>query len=110
MPRLVRHLLLENVAPSEVCPEALFKSLKLSEEVRDTARQGLDGSAEVAILSRSSALSTQACASLRVAVDCNRQTKCDTVDGAPDHQLNLSREDLEAIIGVPATDALWQLP
>ena len=38
------------------------------------------------------------------------QQKADTVDGAPDHQLNLSREELESAIGPEAAAALWSLP
>ena len=50
-----------------------------------------------------------ACARLRAAVDAERQQKCDSVAGAPDHQLNLSPRRLEQLIGSEAAEALWQL-
>ena len=42
--------------------------------------------------------------------DADKQETCDTVDGAPDHQLNLSRERLDELIGLPSAAALWSLP
>jgi len=62
------------------------------------------------VLSWPQALSPEACARLRAAVDAERQARCDSVDGAPDHQLNLSRERLESLVGVAATGLLWSLP
>ena len=41
----------------------------------------------------------QACAALRAAVDKGSRSLPDSVDGAPDHQLNLDRHALEQLIG-----------
>ena len=106
MPHLSRRLLLEGADPASVDPEALFKDLRLSDADQDAARRGLDSAS--AVLRRPNVLPPAACASLRAAVDAEHSQRCDTVDGAPDYQLNLSVERLDELIG-GASAALWQL-
>ena len=109
MPALSRRLLLEGDDPRHVHPEALLEELRLPAEVEASARQGLDQGS--AVLLRSGVLPPAACARLRAAVDGERQQRSDTVDGAPDEQLNLSATRLEELIGdAAATAALWRLP
>ena len=109
MPRLSRYLLLNGAAPSSVCPEALFKDLHLAQDVEAAARCGLVSAS--AVLRRTAILPPAACARLRAAVDAERQQHCDTVDQAPDNQLNLSAERLEALIyDASASAAMWKLP
>ena len=63
------------------------------------------------MLRKRAVLSPAACARLRAAVHVERQQHCDTVDQAPDNQLNLSAERLDALIGdTSASAALWELP
>ena len=109
MPAISRLLLLEGGEPSHVRPEALFADLLLQPDVETAARLGLASSS--AVLRRTGVLTTAACARLRAAVDAERRQHCDTVDGAPDEQLNLSTERLEDLIGdARASAALWRLP
>ncbi|CAK0812597.1 unnamed protein product, partial [Prorocentrum cordatum] len=109
MPPLVRRLLVDGAAPSGVSAEALLDELRLSEDALRSARAGLCCTAGEALLRRPGALCAEACATLRGLVDAERQTKCDTVDGAPDHQLNLSKQQLEAHVGAAALAGLWGL-
>ena len=77
--------------------------------IKAAARRGLASSS--AVISRPGTLPPAVCGRLRAAVDAERQQKCDTVDGAPDHQLNLSPERLIELIGdAAASAALWRLP
>lgn len=101
MPAVSRQLLLEHVEPGSVRPNMLLSELQMSPE---TVRL------DAPVLRKPYALSPEACATLRNAVDRDRQTKADTVDGAPDEQLNLSRERLEELVGAAAVAALWRLP
>ena len=104
MPALSRKLLIFGQACDSVDPTDLFHELALPEEVEEEARHGLASSASV--LRRRAVLSHDACSTLRSAVDSEWQEKVDTVDGAPDHQLNLSREQLEKLIGADAITSL----
>ena len=51
-------------------------------------------------------LDGRACAALRAAVDAEHERACDTVDGASDHQRNLSPDELREIVGDAASDAI----
>lgn len=108
MPPLTRRLLLRGEASSSIDPEALLEELALPAEVSAAARRGLASSKTV--LTRRGELPSNNCAALRAAVDAEHQEKCDSVDGAPDHQLNVSRDGLEALVGADAVAALWRLP
>ena len=107
MPLVSRRLLLEGASPSDVRPEELLADLQLDETTVAAARLGLDSAS--AVVRVPGLLPPAACARLRAAVDAERQQKCDSVDGAPDHQLNLSPRRLEQLIGSEAAEALWQL-
>jgi len=109
MPTLSRRLLLEGMTPTSVAPEALLSELQLEAGTASRARHGLGS--RTAILQRPGILPASACARLRAAVDAERQQKCDTVDGSPDEQLNLSAAQLDELIADPsASAALWGLP
>jgi predicted 2-oxoglutarate/Fe(II)-dependent dioxygenase YbiX len=105
MPTLSRRLLLEGMTPTSVAPEALLSELQLEAGTASRARHGLGS--RTAILQRPGILPASACARLRAAVE----QKCDTVDGSPDEQLNLSAAQLDELIADPsASAALWGLP
>ena len=109
MPILSRHLLLEGVEPSSVPPAELFEDLHLTADVKVAAQRGLGSPG--AVMRRLGVLPPAACARLRAAVDAERQQKSDTVDGAPDEQLNLSADRLDELIDdASASAALWKLP
>jgi hypothetical protein len=55
-------------------------------------------------------LSAAGCAALRHAVDTKRSVYPDSVDRMPEHQLDLSRIELEQLIGPAAVANLWRLP
>ena len=101
MPNISRRLLLEHADPHSVAPSLLLEELQLPAE---TVSLGAP------VLRRPGLLSDDACATLRDAVDHDHREKPDSVDGAPDHQLNLSREQLVALIGTATVEALWSLP
>jgi len=56
------------------------------------------------------ALDAAGCASLRNAVDASRSFEADSVDAMPEHQLDLTRAELEVYLGPSAVAALWKLP
>jgi len=62
------------------------------------------------VLSAKGAVGPEGCATLRRAVDARRSMYPDSVDRMPEHQLDISREELEAYIGKPTVAKLWQLP
>jgi hypothetical protein len=101
MPRLSRRLLIERVDPHLVAPSELLDELQLS--------PGLV-SLDAPVMHKARFLDAKSCAALRAVVDRERRSKIDTVDGAPDHQLNLSHERLAQLIGSEAVAALWRLP
>ena len=108
MPNAARRLLLEGIDPSRVPPAELLDELHLDDDVRAAAGRGLSSSSSV--LSRPAVLPPHACARLRAAVDAERQELCDSVDGAPNHQLNLDAARLDELIGdAAASAALWAL-
>ena len=110
MPPLSRRLLLLEDDAASVQASKLFDELMLSTEVRAAAELGLEATGDSAVLQRSDVLSPEACAALRAAVDAEIMQKCDTVDGAPDNQLGLSRERLDQLVGPESAAALWSLP
>eukprot|EP00929_Paragymnodinium_shiwhaense_P032032 TRINITY_DN17826_c0_g1_i3.p1 TRINITY_DN17826_c0_g1~~TRINITY_DN17826_c0_g1_i3.p1 ORF type:complete len:381 (-),score=53.07 TRINITY_DN17826_c0_g1_i3:417-1559(-) len=99
MPQVLQRLLLHGECPSEVPAETLLEELKLPKHKEERARLALESSSADSVHSLPAALDEEACFRLRAAVDTQRQTKCDTVDGSPDHQLNLSVEELQELIG-----------
>ena len=101
MPAASRALLLEREEPQSVASSALLEELQLSKDEADLDAQ---------VVRKKGMLTAQACATLRTAVDHERRETADTVDGAADHQLNVSRERLAGMIGEEAVEALWRLP
>ena len=110
MPTAVRAVLVDGATPASVSTADLFRALRLTEPAYRAAIKGAALSAESAVLQVPGALSPAACRALRLAVDERAQAKVDTVDGCPDHQLNLDRSALEQLVGTDAVAALWSLP
>ena len=110
MPAFSRRLLLDRDDPASVSAIALIDELHLETEADARARRALGMRAHDAVHRAAGILPQVACKALREAVDAESQQKVDTVDGAPDHQLNMSRERLDALIGPEAAAALWRLP
>lgn len=101
MPAISRRLLLEHSDPQDVSAAALLDELQMPPE---TVSLGAP------VLEYPGFLPPDACATLRGAVDRESQAKVDSVDGAPDHQLNLTREQLVDLVGASIVDSLWRLP
>jgi hypothetical protein len=104
MPPTLRSLLVDGEDPSAVPVHALLTDLRV-----DPARHLL-GSQQARVMSVPSVLDATACKILREAVDKHEQHKVDSVDGAPDHQVGLSLDTLERLVGSSATRALCRLP
>jgi len=109
----IRALLVEGASPTTVSAGDVLRSLGLREE-RPAASaypqlrslqllQALapisPAAGVVSVLHRPGMLSPEACDALRRAVDANRTTKRDSVDGGAEHQLDVSRADLERLCG-----------
>lgn len=105
MPPIVRQLLLECTPPGSVDPEALLEDLCLPHE-EHSAALGVIVAKEGAVVRKRNVLSPAACAKLRAVVDAGHRAKIDTVDGAPDHQVNLNEARLEALVGAEGVEAL----
>jgi predicted 2-oxoglutarate/Fe(II)-dependent dioxygenase YbiX len=116
MPTPVHQLLVQGDAPASVTAVALLRALRLAEPAYRAAARGCASALDEAMLRQPQALSAQACAALRAAVDrsldkAGATPGRDSVDGAADHQLNLPGfEALRAIIGVDETQSLQALP
>ena len=104
MPATTRKLLVENVPPADVSVEQLLTALGR------TTPEALAMAYEAPVMEVPQLLSAKACATLRAAVDAQRRTDRDSVDGGPEHQLNLSREALELLVGAEECARLFQLP
>jgi hypothetical protein len=119
MPPVVRTLLLTNgSAPtssrSVVSPAQLLRALRLPENTYRAALCGVRGPLEHTVLREQAVLPPGACAALRKAVDeavlgGQKPHGADTVDGAPDFQLNLRAEQLQQLIGVGGMASLGGL-
>ena len=64
--------------------------------------------ADSVVTSRKGLLTSAQCTQLRQAVDKGSRALPDSVDGAPDHQLNLDRTSLQGLIGADAVKDIWQ--
>ena len=103
MPQPVRRLLVDNVDPHSVDLGDLLAALGRTDEASwNAAREG-------DVMQADGVLSPRACAILRGAVDSDRRREADSVDGGPEHQLNLSREALQLLIGSEEAGRLWSL-
>ena len=112
MPPVLRHLLVDNGNPAEVAVGELISVFRGSATLdpKDHCRLQECSVTEGGVLQVQASLSPAACASLREAVDRERQLKEDEVDGLPEHQLNLSPQELEQLIGRREARRLWRLP
>ena len=104
MPSLLRSVLVDNIKPDTVSVQSLLEVLGR------VSPHHLNMAFEAPVLHVPAALSAKACATLRAAVDSERTVARDSVDGGPEHQLNLSREALELLIGRDQCSRIWQLP
>ena len=109
MPSALRKLLVDGVSADTVTPAAIFRALKLSPQLYRAARIGMEGAPSEMVHTATGVLTPAVCASLRAAVDADRTTGRDTVDGAPDHQLNLTPDALEALVGADTMHTLATL-
>ena len=106
-----RVLLNESGDLAAVDAAALLRALPLRREDKAAAEAALAAPPGSAVLSRPGALSHEQCAALRRLVSSRvNGDALDTADGCPEWQLNLTRQELERVIGSPATAALWALP
>ena len=105
MPPTVRKLLVDGAPPSSVPVGALLADLRV-----DPSRHLLRGDLRAHIMRKRDFLDEETCASLRAAVDRERNTNIDSVDGAPDHQLRLNMAQLERLVGADAKRQLLLLP
>ena len=104
---VLRGLLVDNAPPSSISPEVLIDALGRTTTPGGTAMcDATNGN----VMNVSNVLSARACALLRSAVDSDRRLDSDSVDGSPEHQLNLSRSALELLLGEQEACRLWTLP
>jgi hypothetical protein len=104
LPLELRRVFAENADPQSITPDRLSSMLPLL-----GIPVGTELSRRSDVLRRPNALDARACAALRAAVDARRGTERDTVDGAPDHQLNLSTAELSDLVGAEAVSRLVSL-
>jgi predicted 2-oxoglutarate/Fe(II)-dependent dioxygenase YbiX len=103
---LARALLMGEMDPADCPADELLHALGRGSDT--LTRQAMHKSFDV--MRVPGALSAEACERLRAAVDHERCTAADSVDGLPEHQLRLSRERLEQLVGAEACARLLQLP
>lgn len=123
LPDAVRQCLVDGGAPDAVDPRALLEGLnrpKLgppagdhwSGETGPLEAPAVEYPTETArdVFSAKGAIDAAGCAALRREVDARRSVFRDSVDKMPEHQLDLRREELERLVGVPTVARLWRLP
>lgn len=93
---------------SGIDPVALLEELGMASSERAAAERGL--ASRTAVLQVPAVLNAVQCEVLRAAVDAEWREAPDTVDGAPDIQLNLTLQRLTDLVGDAATAALMRLP
>ena len=99
LPGVVRQCLVDG---ADVDPRALVDALpNVDTYPTETA---LD------VLCVKGAIDAAGCCALRRAVDARRSVFPDSVDRMPEHQVDISREELEVYIGKPTVAKLWRLP
>ena len=103
LPHVVRQCLVEG---EEVDACALVEALQTINEHVDEypTETALD------LLSVKGAIDAAGCETLRRAVDATRSVVLDSVDQMPEHQLDLSRDELEGYLGTSTVAKLWRLP
>jgi hypothetical protein len=87
-----------------VTPAQLLRALRLPEPAYRAAWSGLQQKPECSVLRERRALPSSACVTLRAAVDAAvlsglKPHGTDTVDGAPDFQMNLTVDQISDVVG-----------
>ena len=104
MPRCVRRVVCDGAEPESVSLDELHKELHIPQHVVSALKNAK-------VLRKRAMISSAECSALRDAIDCEgSSTRADTVDGAAEHQLNLSVERLSALVGDETARALCRLP
>jgi hypothetical protein len=106
MPPLVHSLLFDNRDPAEVDAGELLEALRQDNSAHDWASRLND-----ALRTVDATLNAAQCTTLRNAIDSSAATSMliDSVDGLLEHQLNLTHEDFQALLGKEAVDRLHTL-
>ena len=100
MPLPLRRLLVDNAPPASIDASSLAASLPF-------LPLSLPMGSWTDILRKDGLLDAAGCAALRAAVDeRGLETAGDTVDGAADHQLNLSTDELSQLLGPARVEAI----
>ena len=99
MPKPLRALIVDNADPETVDAAELASALSFL-----PLEMPMGCSDDV--ISHKGLIDDDGCAALRAAVDAKRGTVVDTVDGAADHQLNLTTEELALHIGKAQLEAV----
>ena len=102
MPATLRALLADGAPPSSVCASELREALP---HLPLSMPMGVAGD----VLQKPNLIGRAGCAALRAALDAGCDQQGDSVDGAPDYQLNLSADQLRMHIGAECMSALAAL-
>ena len=103
---LLRSLLMGDLDPASVSVESLLCAMGRQRE--SCAQRAAHKDFDVMKVER--ALSATSCQRLREAVDRERCTVADSVDGLPEHQLRLDRAALKELVGSADYERLMSLP
>ena len=111
MAPLERTLLVERRNPGKINATLLINQIRIPDRDRQRARAALNDCVGSRVLLAPRVLSADLCAALRSCVD-DRVTgiSLDSVDRCPEYQVDLTKEELEALIGREAVNRLWTLP
>ena len=106
MAPLLKFLLLGKEDPAEVPIDALLSAFGRQQDsaTKRAVHKDFD------VMRVKGVLSATSCQRLRDAVDRERCTVADSVDGLPEHQLRLSRDKLQELVGPDECARLMQLP
>ena len=111
LPQLSRQLLIQDNEHGVDAADLLLERARLDTlSAYRGAREALHVDAASALYRRPAALDAAACAELRRRVDEAGDAELDTVDGLPAHQVELTKEDLQALVGAAAAAELLALP
>ncbi len=109
MPAIVRSVLVDGALAEPAELVGALRSAAAAAPCRNADVSG-GGPAEGRILRVPSLLSVSNCAALRRAVDAERSVAKDSIDRRAEHQLNLTRDALEALVGAGSAAAIDELP
>ena len=102
----LRSLLVDGAAPETVPVVSLLRALRLDEAAHAAAAANAAVPVHNAVASVRGALPPGARAALRALADAEATTGRDTVDGGPDHQVNVAPERLATLVGAAPLAAL----